>query len=78
MNERWKMLLRCIMWFAISFVLMWVAGVGILFESINALRALIVFSGIFTIVFEAIYQVDVAREKQIKGLQKRIEELERE
>ncbi len=77
MKDKFKILLRCIMWFTLSFGLLWVIGIGMLFESIAPWRALIAFSMILTIIFEIIYQVEVVKEKQIKELQNRIEALER-
>lgn len=77
MKEKLKTVLRCLLWFVLSFILLWVAGIGILFESIDPLRALIAFSVILTIIFEAINRVDIDTRKKIEVLEKRIEELEK-
>lgn len=77
MKEKLRTVLRCLLWFVLSFILLWVAGIGILFESIDPLRALIAFSVILTIIFEAINRVDIDARKKIEVLEKRIEELEK-
>lgn len=78
MNEKIKVIFRFILWFALAFVLVWVSGIGILFENVSPLRALIVFSGIIAVIFECINQVYIAGQTKIKELEKRIEELEKQ
>ena len=76
MNEKIKTVLRCILWFVISFVLVWISGIGILFENSNPLQALLIFATILTIIFVFINQVALINENKIRELEKRIEELE--
>lgn len=77
MKEKLKTVLRYLFWFVLSFILLWVTGIGLLFESINPIRALVVFSVILTVIFEAINRVDVDARKKIEALEKRVEELEK-
>lgn len=76
MNEKIKTILRCIFWFIISFILLWISGIGLLFENSNPIKALLVFSGIMTVIFESINQIYLLVQNKIKELEKRIEELE--
>ncbi|MBQ8802533.1 MAG: hypothetical protein IJZ53_02710 [Tyzzerella sp.] len=77
MKEKLKTVLRCLFWFVLSFILLWVTGIGLLFESIDPIRALVAFSVILTVIFEAINRVDVEARKKIEALEKRVEELEK-
>lgn len=77
MKEKLKTVLRYLFWFVLSFVLLWVTGIGLLFESIDPIRALVAFSVILTVIFEAINRVDVEARKKIEALEKRVEELEK-
>ena len=77
MKDKLKTVLRYLFWFVLSFVLLWVTGIGLLFESIDPIRALVAFSVILTVIFEAINRVDVEARKKIEALEKRVEELEK-
>lgn len=76
MNEKIKTVLRCILWFVISYVLLWISGIGILFENSNPIQALLIFSAVMTVVFESINQVYFINLNKVKELEKRVEELE--
>ena len=75
-SEIVKMLCRYMVWFGMSFLLLWLAGVGSLFEHMNPFRALITFSIVLVIFLEAVYQWELRKEKEINELKKRIEQLE--
>lgn len=76
MNKKIKTVLRCILWFVVSYAILWISGLGILFENSNPIKALVVFSLIMTVVFESINQVYLLGQNKIKDFEKRIQELE--
>lgn len=63
--------------FALAFILVWVAGVGVLFEAINPAKALLVFASIIAIVFSCIILISNEMESRIRELEKRLERLEK-
>lgn len=76
MNKKIKTVLRCVLWFIVSFVLVWISGIGLLFENNNPLQALLIFAALLTVIFESINQVDLFYKEKTQELEKRIEELE--
>lgn len=77
MIEKIKMFLRLIVFFAVAAFLLWLLGIGRLFENTDRLRALFTFSAVIAIVLEVMNQVTTSIQSKIKELEKRIEELEK-
>lgn len=77
MNKRLKTVLRCILWFAVSFGILWFTGVGLLFEDSDSFQAIFNFSLILTIIFESMIQLHTDNKEKIKELEARIQELEK-
>lgn len=77
MNKTLKTVLRCILWFAVSFGILWLTGIGLLFEGSDPFQALLIFSLILTIIFEVIVQLHTDNLDKIKKLEARIQELEK-
>lgn len=77
MIEKIKMFLRLIVFFAVAAFLLWLLGIGRLFENTDRLRALFIFSAVIAIVLEVMNQVTTSIQSKIKELEKRIEELEK-
>lgn len=76
MNKKIKTVIRCILWFIVSYSLLWISGLGVLFENSNPIKALVLFSVIMTIFFESINQVYLINHNKISDLEKRLDELE--
>ena len=77
MNKTLKTVLRCILWFVVSFGMLWLTGSGLLFEGSDPFQALLIFSMILTIIFEVIVQLHADNLDKIKKLEARIQELEK-
>lgn len=73
-----KKLGRYCCWFVLSYALLWVLGVGILFESIGPIRALVTFSIILAVVFESINVAYFEATKEIGRLQVELEEIKKQ
>ena len=72
MIDKIKMFIRLIVFFAAAVVLLWVLGIGHLFESTDRPRALFTFTAIIAIIFEVMNQVMNSMQLKIKELKKEL------
>ena len=77
MKKKLTNILRYLFWFALSLLLTWVLGIGLLFENVGPVRALVAFSLILTVLFESINIAYFSNQEEIKKLREEIEELKK-